>query len=140
MNADTSYPNRLQVTLAGVFALMGLMVAVVYEWRSTPFTMVLFLLGGSALLFTAAGLFGWVLWRDVRTRLQSIATRQFSPGQLIFRQGDPAEHVFVITKGRVEAVFSDPVKGDIVLGQLGPPEYFGETAILSRMPRQATAR
>src|SRR5262249_51164117 len=52
----------------------------------------------------------------------------------------PAEHVFVITKGRVEAVFSDPGKGDVVLAQLGPQEYFGETAILSRLPRQATAR
>jgi CRP-like cAMP-binding protein len=137
---DHAYAYRRQVTLAGLLALCALATAGIYEWHSTPHTMVLFLMGGSTLLLSAAILYGWVLWRDLRSRLQSLAPMRFAPGQQIFHQGDVAEHVFVITKGKVEAVFSDPAKGDVVLGHLGPEEFFGEAAILSRLPRQATAR
>jgi len=102
--------------------------------------MVLFLGGGSVLLIAAIAIYGWTVWKDVRSRLDSIVTRQFAPGQVIFRQGDPAEHVFIITRGQVEAVYADPAKGEVILGRLVRDDYFGETAILSRLPRQATAR
>jgi hypothetical protein len=135
-----NYPHARALTIAGILALLALATAVVYEVRSTPVTMVIFLGGGSAFLVLAAVLFCWGLWRDITARLDSITTRSFAPGEVIYRQGEPAENVFVILKGKVEAVFSDPVKGEIVLAQLGPQEYFGESAILSRLPRQATAR
>lgn len=141
MNTDAyPYPQRRHLTLAGILALAALSTALIYAWHSTPYTMVLFLMGGSTLLLAAIVIFGWTIWRDLRARLDSIATKQFGPGEIIFRQGDPAEHVFVITKGHVEAIYADPVKGEVILGRLGPEEYFGETAILSRLPRQATAR
>jgi hypothetical protein len=134
------YPHRKHLTIAGCLALGTLISALMYEWNSTPLTMVLFLMGGSTLLLAAIVLFGWAIWRDLRARLDSLATKQYGAGEIIFRQGDPAEHVFVITRGHVEAVYSDPARGEIILGRLGPDEYFGETAILSRLPRQATAR
>ena len=102
--------------------------------------MVLFLGGGSALLLAATVLFCWTVWKDLRERLDSIVTKEFTPGQVIFRQGDEPEHVFIITKGQVEAIYADPAKGDVIIAQLGRDEYFGETAILSRRPRQVTAR
>jgi len=102
--------------------------------------MVLFLGGGSALLLAATVLFCWTVWKDLRERLDSIVTKEFTPGQIIFRQGDEPEHVFIITKGQVEAIYADPAKGDVIIAQLGRDEYFGETAILSRRPRQVTAR
>jgi CRP-like cAMP-binding protein len=102
--------------------------------------MILFLMGGSLLLLAAVILFGYAIWQDLRGRLDSISIRRFAPGDIIYRQGDPAEDVFVITKGQVEASLSDPAKGDVILGRLGVDEYFGETAILSRVPRQATVR
>src|SRR5262249_7777934 len=104
------------------------------------YTMVLFLGGGLGLLVVAVVLFGWAIWKDLRSRLESIVTQQFAPGQIIFRQGDPAEHVFIVPKGQVEAVYADPTKGDIILGRFAPDEYFGETAILSRLPRQVSTR
>jgi hypothetical protein len=138
--AHYSYPRRRLVTTAGALALMALATAVVYELRSTPLTMMLFLAGGSGLLLIAAALFCWAIWRDVNARLQSISSKRFAAGEMIFRQGDEAEHVFVLTKGEVEAFFSDPVHGEILLGRLRPSEFFGETAILTQSPRQATAR
>jgi hypothetical protein len=141
MNTETlPYPHARHLTIAGCLALATLITAVIYVCHSTPYTMVLFLGGGSTLLVAAVLLFGWTVWKDVRARLQGIATRQFAPGQVIYRQGDPAEHVFVITKGQVEAVYTDPAKGEVILGRLGADEFFGESAILSRLPRQITAR
>jgi hypothetical protein len=139
MNADSfPYPHAKQLTIAGCLALVALSTSVIYACHSTPYTMVLFLGGGSALLLVAASIFCWTIWRDLRLRLESIDARQFAPGQVIFRQGDPAEHVFIVTKGQVEAVYADPAKGQVIIGRFGPDDFFGETAILSRMPRQVT--
>ena len=134
------YPYNRHLTISGCLALVTLTTALIYAAHSTPYTMVLFLGGGATLLMAAAILFGWAIWKEIRDRLDSIVTRQFTAGEVIFRPGDPAEHVFVITKGHVEAVYTDPAKGEITIGRLGPQEYFGETAILSRLPRQITAR
>jgi hypothetical protein len=141
VNAETHpYPRGRHLTIAGCLALVALITAVIYACRSTPYTMVVFLGGGSFLLTAAIAIFGWTVFKDLRSRLDSITSKRFSPQQVIFRQGEPADHVFVIVKGQVEAVYTDPVKGEVILGRLGPDEYFGETAILSRVPRQATAR
>lgn len=134
------YPHGKHLTIAGCLALVTLITAVTYAWHSTPYTMVLFLGGGSTLLAVAIVLFGWTVWADLRARLESMANRQFEPGQIIFHQGDAAEHVFVVTKGQVEAVYTDPAKGDIVVWRVGPGDFFGETAILSHNPRQVAVR
>src|SRR4030095_10899848 len=137
MSTETfPYAYRNHLTVAGCLALFALLTAVIYAFRATPNTMVLFLGGGSALLMAAIALFAWTIWKDLRSRLQSIVTTHFASGQIIFRQGESADHVYVITKGQVEAVYSDPAKGEVIVARLGPDEYFGETAILSRPPRQ----
>jgi hypothetical protein len=141
VNAETyPYPRGKHLIIAGCLALVTLTTAVIYACHATPYTMVLFLGGGSFLLAAAIILFGWTIWKDVRSRLESIVTRQFATGQVIYSQGDPPEHVYFITKGQVEAVYADSAKGEVVLGRLGHDEYFGESAILSRLPRQATVR
>lgn len=137
---DFPYPRGKLLTIAGCLALLAFVTAIIYSFKSTPYTMVLFLGGGSALLLAATVLFGWTVWKDIRERFDSIVTKEFAPGQVIFRQGDEPEHVFIITKGQVEALYCDPAKGDILIAELGRDEYFGETAILSRRPRQVTAR
>jgi hypothetical protein len=141
MNSDTlPYAQAKHLTIAGCLALGTLATAVTYACHSTPYTMVLFLGGGASLLTVAAALFGWAVWKDLRARLESMTTKEYAPGQVIFRQGDTAEHVFVITKGQVEAICEDPAKGDVVVWRLGAGEFFGETAILSGLPRWVTAR
>jgi hypothetical protein len=134
------YPHTRQLTTAGCLALLTLATAVIYACHSTPYTMVLFLGGGATLLMVAVVLFLWTIWKDMRARLDRITPQRFAPGQVIFHQGDPATHVFIITSGHIELFFTDPAKGDVALATLGPEEYFGETAILSQVPRKATAR
>src|SRR5213075_2754890 len=123
MTSETlPYPHRTQLTVAGALALLALLTAALYQWRSTPQTMVIFLMGGATLLLVGMVLFGWTIWRDLRARLDSVTTKQFAAGEIIYRQGDPAEHIFVITHGQVEVLHADPAKGDILLGRLAPDD------------------
>ena len=56
-------------------------------------------------------------------------------GQVLFRQGDPADRYYVIEQGTVDVV------GDgRLVTKLGPGDGFGEIALLRRVPRTAMVR
>ncbi|MGI8793723.1 MAG: cyclic nucleotide-binding domain-containing protein [Acidimicrobiales bacterium] len=60
-------------------------------------------------------------------------------GQILVREGERGDEVFVVARGEVEVVRGD---GSAVtpLARLGPGRYFGETAVLHDVPRTATVR
>jgi len=65
----------------------------------------------------------------------------FAPGQVIFRQGDPADKFYIITKGQVDILRSASKDGpEMPVGQLSMGEYFGEIELLGRTFRAVTAR
>jgi CRP-like cAMP-binding protein len=65
-------------------------------------------------------------------------TRTIPRGQVIFREGDAGNTMFVIRTGRVR--ISKHVRGgEKTFAVLGPGEFFGEMAILNGKPRTATA-
>ena len=66
-------------------------------------------------------------------------TEVFPPGAVIIRQGDPARRFYIVLRGAVDVVNHHPA-GDIVIGSLGPGEYFGEIGLLQGRPRMATVR
>jgi CRP-like cAMP-binding protein len=107
---------------------------------STPYTMITFMIGGQALVFAAIVLLVYTIVRDVRSRLDSVIPVRFAAGEIVFRQGDVADRLFIIGTGEVEAIREDPDKGEVVLGKLGPEDYFGEGAILADTTRSATIR
>ena len=65
--------------------------------------------------------------------------RSFGKGEVIYREGDPSDAVFVVVTGRVELYREEP-DGAVVLGRVGPIEMFGETDVLSDGPRETSAR
>jgi NADH dehydrogenase len=68
-------------------------------------------------------------------RTPGIGRAHFEAGEIIFREGDRGDRLYVIVDGQVEVV-----KGETVLGQLGPGECFGEMALVSDSPRNATVK
>ena len=61
-------------------------------------------------------------------------TRTYKAGDVIFREGDPAEELFIVKSGKVEIRL-----GNRLLDTLGDLSIFGEMALIDHGPRSATA-
>ena len=66
---------------------------------------------------------------------------EFGPGEVVFRQGDRGDRLFVVKSGVLE-VLSTPTDAteDIPVAYLGTGEVLGELALLTGSPRSATVR
>ncbi len=64
--------------------------------------------------------------------------RDFEAGEVLFDQGEPGDHMFVVQSGKVRISKRIGSK-DRTLALLGPGEFVGEMAILNGKPRTATA-
>jgi CRP-like cAMP-binding protein len=64
--------------------------------------------------------------------------REFPRGHVLFREGEPGKEMFVLQSGKV-AISKHVRDVEKVLATLGPGEFFGEMAIISNKPRNATA-
>ena len=60
--------------------------------------------------------------------------RTFKAGEIIFRQGDPAEELYIVKNGKVEIRL-----GNRLLDTLPELSIFGEMALIDHNPRSATA-
>lgn len=65
---------------------------------------------------------------------------RFGPGEVIFREGDPGEKLYVVLDGKVRISKSIPGAGEEALAFLERGSYFGEMALIDRLPRSADAR
>ncbi len=140
MTPDDLAAHPRYLLVAALLAIAGLSTAVVYYVRFTPYTMVLFMMGGQGLIVLSAGLFGYAVWSGIRARLRSIVEKRYRAGDIVFRQGDQPDRLYVIGKGEVDVIRETPGKDDLVLARLGEGQFFGEIGILSDTPRTATIR
>jgi CRP-like cAMP-binding protein len=62
----------------------------------------------------------------------------FDNGQVLFHEGDDGDDMYIIQSGRV-AIKKKVKDGDTTLAVLEKGDFFGEMAILERLPRSATA-
>jgi CRP-like cAMP-binding protein len=65
--------------------------------------------------------------------------KQFETGEVIVRQGDTGNCMFVIQEGEVEAVAEGDGK-ELRLRTLGPNDFFGEMALFEKETRTCTIR
>ena len=131
--------HRRQMTMAGGFTLAALVLALLYELHSTPYTMTGFLMGSPSFVILAVFFYLRSYFRLNRESKAKLAPLKYEAGETIFHQGDEADHIYLITKGEVEIVYEDPKHGKMVLGKMGPQEYFGEGAAFNQGRRQANA-
>lgn len=66
--------------------------------------------------------------------------RTFAAGDVVFREGDAGDALFVLAKGEVEVVASGAGTHPLALALLAAPDAFGEMSLIDREVRSATVR
>lgn len=66
--------------------------------------------------------------------------RSYSPGEVVYREGDASDSVYLIKSGRIELVDHYPETGDVVAKSLGVGKVFGEVELIDRKSRSSTAK
>lgn len=64
--------------------------------------------------------------------------KELPQGTVLFREGEPGKEMFVLQSGKV-AISKRVRDVEKILALLGPGEFFGEMAIISNRPRNASA-
>lgn len=74
---------------------------------------------------------------DRELRAKWLVEQQYKPGDIIFKEGDVGDAMYLIRSGQVIVFKGDP-GSPIVLGYRGAGEIIGEMALLDDRPRSAT--
>ena len=75
---------------------------------------------------------------DLAALSSRLEERRVGSGEIIFREGDPGEALFLIEDGAVEISYGEG-KSRVELASLFPGHYFGELSLFDGLPRSATA-
>jgi len=68
-----------------------------------------------------------------------MTSTRFAEGQVLFREGDPADSVFRLLSGAVD-ILRELDGEPILLGTVGAGQFIGEMGVVENRPRSATAR
>jgi CRP-like cAMP-binding protein len=76
---------------------------------------------------------------DRRELLRLSRRRRFARNEVIFHEGDPGDTLHILQSGHVTIRSTTPLGDVAMLRVLRPGEFFGELAVISPGPRNATA-
>jgi CRP-like cAMP-binding protein len=76
---------------------------------------------------------------DRRELVRLARRRRFARNEVIFHEGDPGDTLHLLQSGHVTIRSSTPLGDVAMLRVLRPGEFFGELAVISPGPRNATA-
>lgn len=66
-------------------------------------------------------------------------SRFFQPGEMITQEGEKDRDLYVLSEGTLEVSVKGD-NGDVVVGEICPPEIIGEISFLNGSPRTATIK
>lgn len=87
----------------------------------------------------AAPLFNQLSDSDLMKVMEYIKTKPMVADEVIFKEGDPGDAVYLIADGGVSLQRRNRTGGSATLVELGAREVFGEMALIEDKPRSATA-
>lgn len=71
--------------------------------------------------------------REILRVMQSVEVRTYDDGQIVIREGDKGDELFIVLAGKVNVS-----RGGETLTRLGAGEHVGEMALIRAVPRSAT--
>ena len=73
--------------------------------------------------------------------MTELAVVNLQSGEILFHEGDPGEHLYVVVKGELEILMAPGTKNELVLNLLQEGEYLGEMSLIQpNGHRTASAR
>jgi CRP-like cAMP-binding protein len=78
-------------------------------------------------------LFARLTERELLRVMQAVQVREFRDGELVIREGDRGDELFIVLEGKVRVS-----RGDQTLLELGQGEHVGEMALIRSVPRSAS--
>jgi len=91
-------------------------------------------------LLEQAPLFSVLHPNDLATLTSKFHLVRYGRADVIFREGEPAERLFLIDSGTVKLSISSPSGHELLIGVLGRGQIFGELEVIDRGPRAMDAR
>lgn len=92
----------------------------------------------SLLVLRKVPLFAQMTLEQLEAINNLLSEEQFLSRELVFREGDVGDELYVIVEGQVDIYRDHGSQAEILLTTLNPGAYFGEMAILDEQPRSAT--
>jgi CRP-like cAMP-binding protein len=90
---------------------------------------------GTLTLLSQCNLLRHLAAEDIEPLLERLQHRAVKAGEVVFRQGDPGDALYIVADGAVEVLNDEKI-----LAELGKGQAFGEMALLSGGTRTATIR
>lgn len=90
------------------------------------------------LFLRRVSLFSSMSVEQIRVLIQHLEEQHFLPGEVILREGDVGQELFMIAAGEVRVVKDYGRREERTLNTLKAGDFFGEMAIFESAPRSAT--
>lgn len=77
--------------------------------------------------------------KELITLCKTIENKTFQAGDLIIREGDIGDFMYIIKQGEVKVFINDSQNNEIILAKLEKGRYFGEQALINKVPIRRNA-
>ena len=78
--------------------------------------------------------------QELTDLLQDVELKSLKAGEVVFEQGDEGDSFYIVYSGRIRILQKTELNKEINLGVMNTRDVFGETALITDRPRNATAR
>ena len=76
--------------------------------------------------------------QQIVTLLNYVQHRSYARHIFVLQTGEETDSIYIVLAGKVKVVITDDQGREVILGFMGPQEFFGEMGILDDQPRSAS--